>query len=136
MWEFAKSSTSFFLAQSLFVLKEAQNIVAPRERGERKGPATRALDAVTAATLEQLGDGLNAAFRVIDTGQRFALALAFNMLLPYISNFGSASSREAAWERQGECSRPPAYESPGDAAKASMEQEARSMWEDLTFRAD
>ncbi len=58
------------------------------------------------------------------------------MLLPYISNFGSASSREAAWEREGERSRPPAYESLEDAAKASMEQEAHSMREDLTFRVN
>jgi hypothetical protein len=133
MREFAKSMISYSLALSLFGLKQAQNIVTPRARGERKGPATQALDGVTAATLNQLGDGLNATFRALDTTQRFVVSLAFNMFLPFISNFGSASSREAAWERNGERSRPPRYESLEDAAKASMEQEARSMREDLPF---
>ncbi len=45
MREFAKSMSSYFLAMSLLGLKQAQNILIPRERGQRKGPATRAFDA-------------------------------------------------------------------------------------------
>lgn len=133
MREFAKAMSSYFLASSLFGLKQAENILKPRERGERKGPATQAFDAVTAATLDQLGDGLKSVFRAIDSSRRLILGLGSNMFLPFISNYGSASSREVGWERRGEQSRPPRDQSLEDAAKAAMEQEDKSMRDDLVF---
>jgi hypothetical protein len=134
MREFTKAMGSYFLALSLFSLKQAQNIVTPRTRGEQKGPATQALDGLTGATLEQLGDGLRGVFRAVDTTQRMVVSLGFNLFLPFISNYGSASSREAAWERNGESGNPPRNESLEDMAKASMEQQDKSMREDLVFR--
>jgi hypothetical protein len=136
MREFTKAAGSFFLAMSLFGVKQMENIVTPRERGRRKGPATQALDSVTAATLEQLGDGLVAVFRAADTTQRAVVGLWFNMFLPFLSNYGSASSREVAWERKGERSRPPRDESLEDIAKAAMEEEDKSWREDIVFHPD
>ncbi len=124
----------YLLAMSLFGFKQMENLVTPRERGERKGPATNALDSVTAATVEQLGDGLTMAFRVLDSTQRAMLGLWFNMFLPFLSNYGSASSREAAWERKGEHGHPPRSESLEDASKAAMEEADKSWREDIVFR--
>jgi hypothetical protein len=134
MREFTKAMGSYLLAMSLFGFKQIDNLIAPRERGERKGPATQALDSLTAATLEQLGDGLATTFRALDSTQRALFGLWFNMFLPFLSNYGSASSREAAWERKGEQSSPPRSESLEDVSKAAMEQADKSWREDIVFR--
>jgi hypothetical protein len=102
MREFAKSFTSLYLAMSLFAIKQVQNVVTPRPRGQRRGPATKALDAVTNATVDQFGETLRSTFRMFDNVQRGVLGLGFNMFIPFLSSIGSASGREARREETGE----------------------------------
>lgn len=89
------------LALSLFSFKQMQNIVTPRERGERRGPATKALDSVTDATTDQFGETLQATFRTFDNVQRGLIGLTFNMFLPFLGSIGSTSGREARREERG-----------------------------------
>jgi hypothetical protein len=69
-------------------------------------------------------------FDFADRGQRLLVGLGFNMFLPFFGNYGSASSREVVWERNGR--RPPEAKSIEDAAKAS-EQENKPLREDPLF---
>jgi hypothetical protein len=90
MREFAKSFASLGLAMSLFAFKQLENIATPTERAERRGPAVKSLDAVTNATVNQLGETMGSAFRVIDNVQRGIIGLGFSMFLPFLGSNGSA----------------------------------------------
>jgi hypothetical protein len=102
MREFAKSFSSLALAMSLFAFKQVENIATPRDRGERRGPTVKSLDAVTNATVNQFGETLRATFRTIDNVQRGIIGLGFNMFLPFLSSIGSASASETRRELRGD----------------------------------
>ena len=87
---------------SLFALKQFENIATPRDRGERRGPGVKSLDALTNATVDQLGETLRSTFRTLDNVQRGIVGLGFNMFLPFLSSIGSASPSEARRESRGE----------------------------------
>lgn len=83
MREFVKSVSSFGLGMSFLGLQLMQDMLTPREEGERKSPATRTLDSVVNATAEQFGSTLRATFRAVDNVQRGITGIAFDALWPY-----------------------------------------------------
>lgn len=85
MREFTKAMFSFSLAVSLFGLKQAQNLLTPQERDERRAPATKAFDSVTNATTDQFGETLNSLFRMLDNVQRGLVGLTFSFFQPFPS---------------------------------------------------
>jgi hypothetical protein len=80
--EFVKSFFSLGIAASLFPLKQMENILTPTERGEDKGPATKAMDAVSNATVEQFGGVLRGTFSALDNVQRGLVNIGYAMLWP------------------------------------------------------
>lgn len=93
MQEFVKSLSSLTLALTLLSVKELENLATPRERGERRGPATRALDSVTHATTDQFGETLRSAFSAADNVQRGLIGLGFSFFLPFLGNAGGSAAR-------------------------------------------
>jgi hypothetical protein len=83
MKEFAKSFASLGLGMSIFSLPLLSEILQPDDGDEPKGAATRAVDSITVAAVDQLGPTLRATFRVLDNVQRGMTALAFNALLAF-----------------------------------------------------
>jgi len=103
MREFVKAVNSYSLATFLFGLKEMQNMLTPDNRGEERGSATQALDAVTAATQEQFGSTLDSTFKTMDTLQRWATDAALFMMFPMVMMLGespraSHNGRSDDWE--------------------------------------
>jgi hypothetical protein len=94
MKEFAKSFASLSLGMSILGFQLLGQLLTPNEEDEPKGPATRALDSVTDATVDQLGPTLRATFRALDNVQRGLTAVAFNSLLP----FAHDDSNELSYE--------------------------------------
>jgi hypothetical protein len=82
MRELVKSFSSMMLSLSLFGVKQIENMVTPKERGERSGPASRAMNSITNATLDQFGETLRSTFRTIDNVQRGLIGLVFSILQP------------------------------------------------------
>ena len=91
MREFVKSFSSLMLAMSLFSLKQAQNAASPRDPGEGRGPAEKAMDSVTNATVNQFGETLRSTFHALDNVQRGVVGLGFALLFP----FGGRGRRRA-----------------------------------------
>lgn len=92
MKEFTKSLSSFTLGMSFFGLKQLQNLMTPTERGEDRSPATKAMDSVTQATVDQFDGTLRSAFHAVDNIQRGAIGLASYFLWPFSSNRQSDES--------------------------------------------
>src|SRR5882762_9771487 len=78
MRELTKSFFSYSLACSLFGLKQMENLLTPRDRGEDKDPASKAFDSVTNAYTQQFGETLNSTFRALDNTQRGMVSLMFS----------------------------------------------------------
>src|SRR5437764_3509126 len=110
MREFVKSFFSLGIAASLFPVKQLENIVTPTERGERTGPATKAMDAVVNATVDQFGGTLRSTFSAFDNMQRGLVGMGFDMLWP----FGERSRNERSDRR--------------DADSEHVEQRAETWW--------
>jgi hypothetical protein len=92
--EFVKSFFSLSLAASLFPLKQLENMLTPTERGEHKGPATKAMDSLVNATVDHFGGTLKGTFSALDNVQRGVVSLGFGMLWP--SSGGGRSQRDDA----------------------------------------
>jgi hypothetical protein len=82
MTEFLKSFSSLSLALSLFPLKQIENILTPRNHKDQHGPATKAMDAITSAVLDQFGGTLEATFSALDNLQRGAIAVCAKTMWP------------------------------------------------------
>ena len=91
MREFVKAVNSYSLAMSFFGFKQMQNILTPSNRGENKGPATQAMNALTAATEEQLGRNLDTTFQTLDALQRLATDATLFIMFPVITLLGEDS---------------------------------------------
>src|SRR5437868_13103516 len=124
MREFVKSCLSLGVATSLFPLKQLENMITPTQRGEYKGPATKAMDAVVNATVDQFGGTLRSTFSAIDNMQRGLVGMGFDMLWP----FGNRSRTARADRRE--------------ADREYVEQSAETWWprtgrsEQATYRAE
>jgi hypothetical protein len=84
MRELIKSMNSYALAMSLFGFKEFQNLLTPADRGEKKGPATKAMDHIVNATRNQFGPTLDSTFKTMDAMQRSLTDAAFYMMFPFL----------------------------------------------------
>ena len=84
MKEFTKSLFSYSLAMAFFGLKELDNMMSPSDG--RKPPAIKSLDAVTSATVAQLGETLKDSFRAVDSFQRGAVELMFDVMFPFAAS--------------------------------------------------
>jgi hypothetical protein len=99
MRDFVKSFSSMGLALALFGVKQIENVVTPRDRGQRRGPATKAMDAVTNATVDQFDETLYSTFRMMDNLQRGLIGLSFSLVLPFVSSPSTSGteSRTDTW---------------------------------------
>jgi len=89
MREFTKSMFGCSLALSLFAIKQMANILTPRQRGEHRGPATKAFDSVAHCTKDQFGSTLRSTFSAMNNLQRGVVDLMFGMLFPWTLPVGS-----------------------------------------------
>jgi hypothetical protein len=112
--EFIKSFFSLGLAASLFPLKQMENMLTPTERGEHKGPAAKAMDAVANATVEQFGGVLRGTFSAIDNVQRGLVNIGCDMMWPS----GSGNRRKGGTE--------------GRAGYDETRSNAETMWPEAT----
>ena len=94
MRDLTKSAFSLSWALSLFGLKQMTNILAPRE-GQSMDSATRAFEAVTEKTEEQLTDSLRATYRAGDNLQRGLVDAMFSFMTPLTSWTRDRSGRSA-----------------------------------------
>ena len=94
MREFTKALLSYSLATSLFGLKQMQNLITPSDPDEHRGPATKAFDSVTNATINQFGGTLKSLFGAVDNVQRGLVSLTFSFFLPFASGRGLPEKRE------------------------------------------
>ena len=95
MRDLTKSAFSLSWALSLFGLKQMTNILAPRE-GQSMDSATRAFEAVTETTEEQLTDSLRATYRAGDNLQRGLVDAMFSFMMPLTSWTRDRSGRSAS----------------------------------------
>ena len=79
MRELTKSLLSFSWAMPLFGLRQAANLVDPREWTDPRKTAS-ALGSVTTAAREQLGDMLKGTFEIGDRLQRGTIDMVFDLL--------------------------------------------------------
>jgi len=84
MKEFTKSLFSYSLAITFFGLKELDNLMSP-SNGHRPS-AIKSLDAVTSATIAQLGETLTDSFRAVDSLQRGVVELMFDVMFPFAAS--------------------------------------------------
>src|SRR5262245_41807636 len=84
MKEFTKSLFSYSLAMALFGLKEFDNMMSPSTG--HKPPAIKSLDTVTSATVAQFGETLKDTFRAVDSLQRGAVELMFDVMFPFAAS--------------------------------------------------
>jgi hypothetical protein len=133
MRELTKAMGSYFLAMSLFGVKQMENLITPDERGQRIGPAAQAFDSVTAATVNQLADGYATAFRAFDSAQRAVFGPWFSAFLPFLNHDESASSPKVAWEQTEQGGDPLRSESLDHASGVAMEL-GESWPEEIIFR--
>jgi hypothetical protein len=94
MLEFVKAMNSYSLAMFFFGFKQMQNILTPSNRGENKGPAIKAMEALTAATEEQFGRNLDTTFQTIDALLRVATDATLFVMFPFIALLGQDSRRD------------------------------------------
>jgi len=71
------------------------NILTPRERGEHRGPATKAFDSVTHCTEGQFGSTLQSTFSAMNNLQRGVVDLMFGMLFPWTLPGGSRREKRS-----------------------------------------
>jgi hypothetical protein len=102
MQEFIKSSSSLMLALSLFGVKQIENIVTPRDRDEHHSPATKAMNSVTNATIDQFGETLRSTFRTLDNVQRGVVALSFQAFLPFLGRNREDQNEDRRRRRQSD----------------------------------
>lgn len=84
MKEFTKSLFSYSLAITFFGLKQLDNMMSPSNG--RKPPAIKSLDTLTSATITQLGETLTDSFRAVDSLQRGAVELMFDVMFPFAAS--------------------------------------------------
>jgi hypothetical protein len=84
MKEFTKSLFSYSLAVAFFGLKELDNMMSLSNG--RKPPVIKSLDSVTSATVAQLGETLKDSFRAVDSLQRGAVELMFDVMFPFAAS--------------------------------------------------
>ena len=92
MREVVKSTSSLMLALSLFGLKQLDNLMKPRGRGDWRAPATKAADAVTSAAIDQFGESLRSTFRAVDNAQRGIINLWFSLCMPFATGDSERTS--------------------------------------------
>lgn len=118
MREFIQAVSGFTVSMSFLGLQLAADLLTPPERGQRKGPAAKRLEAVTNATAEQFGSTLRATFGAADNIQRGVTGLLFDMMWPF----------DRSRERPGR-NEPQRNESPWHDAKTQHEAEIDSMYD-------
>ena len=84
MKEFTKAFFSYSLAVAFFGLKQLDNMMSPSNG--RKPPAIKSLDTLTSATTAQLGETLKDSFRAVDSLQRGAVELMFDVMFPFAAS--------------------------------------------------
>ncbi len=84
MREFVKSSFSLGIALSLLTLKQTGNLFTASV-GDGRSTATRSLEAVSKATVDQLGGTLKSTFSALDNAQRGLVEIGFAFLFPPIA---------------------------------------------------
>ena len=84
MKELTKSLFSYSLAITFFGLKQLDNMMTPSNG--HKPPAIKSLDAVTSATIAQFGETLKDSFRALDSLQRGAVELMFEVMFPFTAS--------------------------------------------------
>jgi hypothetical protein len=84
MKEFTKAFFSYSLAVAFFGLKQLDNMMSPSNG--RKPPAIKSLDTLTSATVAQFGETLKDSFRAVDSLQRGAVELMFDVLFPFAAS--------------------------------------------------
>jgi hypothetical protein len=82
MREFTKALFSYSLSLPFFGLKQAQNLMLPGKSDDFRGPAIKAFESVTHATIQQFGEPLGSVFRMMDNIQRGLIGFTFSTLRP------------------------------------------------------
>jgi len=127
MGEFVKSMTSAWLALSLLGLKQAQDLLSPRNGDTRTGPATRSLGSLTDAVTDQLDTTFLRTFRTLDGLQREVLGLGFDLFLPMLGNMSGVRTTEPGFEAHRQYDRDYRRQQPAaepDAAGPGLTEEA------------
>jgi hypothetical protein len=115
MREFIKSVNSYSWAVSLFGLKQMENMLSPRYRGEDRGPATKAMDEVNTAVRRQFGPTLESIFRTGDALQRWTTDATLFMMFPVLMMMSSNRGNESASQE----TKPRADQNMGDESGAT-----------------
>ena len=98
MGEFVKSITSAWLALSLLGLKQAQDLVSPRNGDTRTGPVTQALGSLTDAATDQFDNTFLKTFQKLDNLQREMWALGFDLFLPMVGDMSGIRTTAPGFE--------------------------------------
>lgn len=85
MREFFQSCSTLAFTMSLLSV-ELMDRITLMEEGELKGPATKALDAVSNAAVDQLGPRLHSTFRSLNDVQRDVVGIMFDLSLELAGN--------------------------------------------------
>src|SRR5450631_2041544 len=85
MREFFQSCTTFAFTMSLLSV-ELMDKITSMESGEFKGAATKALDTVSNAAVDQLGPRLRSTFRGLNDVQRAVVGIMFDLSLELARN--------------------------------------------------
>jgi len=85
MREFFQSCASLAFSMSLLTVEMLDNI-AWMDRDELRGSATKAVDAVSGAAVDQLGPRLQSTFRALNDIQRGAVGIMFDVSLQFARN--------------------------------------------------
>jgi hypothetical protein len=96
MTEFLKSFSSLSLALSLFPLKQIENILTPPNYEGQDGPATKAMDGITKAVLDQFDGTLEATFSALDNLQRGTIAICARTMWHWQGYSGNRRTTETS----------------------------------------
>jgi hypothetical protein len=113
MQKFTKSMGSFGWAMSLFGIQQTLNLFKPVCRDSGMHPTTSAFQALTSATVNQLGATTQRTFQAVDGIQRQMLDLGFSLVWPVRNGTTSSwsdvaqqtASRAQSWAGAGPSSR-------------------------------
>jgi hypothetical protein len=83
---------------TLFGVKQVENMLTPRERDQYRQPAVKAMDSVTHATVNQLGENLRSVFRSIDNVQRGLISIGFALAFPF-PGYSEREESESRWDQ-------------------------------------
>jgi hypothetical protein len=109
---FIKSLFSYSLAITFFGFKQLDKMMSSSASNGRKPPAIKSFDTLTSATIAHLGETLADSFHAVDSLQRGAVELLFDVLLPFASSQARPSrtfsehSRVTEPQRWTECVEP------------------------------